>query len=42
MLFPVQTVRDQSPTETTEFINENERHLALMRANLIMDRHFDN
>ena len=42
MLFPVQTVRDQSPTETTECVNENKRHLALMKANLIMDRHFDN
>ena len=42
MLFPVQTVRDQSPTETTESRNENKRHLALMKANLIMNRHFDN
>ena len=42
MLFPVQTVRDQSPTETTGSMNENERHLALMKANLIIDRHFDN
>ena len=42
MLFPVQTVRDQSPTETTESINENKRHLALLKANLIMDRHFGN
>ena len=42
MLFPVKTVRDQSPTETTESINENNRHLALMKANLIMDRRYDN
>ena len=40
MLFPVQTVI--SPTETTESVNENKRHLALMKANLIMERHFDN
>ena len=43
MLFPVQTVRDQSPmTTTTEPVNENKRHFALMKANLLMDRHFDN
>ena len=42
MLFPVQTVRDQSPTETTEFRDKNKRHLTLMKANLIMNRHFDN
>ena len=43
MLFPVQTVRDQSPmTTTTESVNENKRHFALMKANLIMERHFDN
>ena len=42
MLFTVQTVRDQSPTETTEFRDENKRHLALMKVNLIMNRHFDN
>ena len=43
MLFPVQTVRDQSPmTATTESLNENKRYFALMKANLIMERHFDN
>ena len=42
MLFPAQTVRDQSPTETTESRNENKRHLALMKANLIMNRHIYN
>ena len=43
MLFPIQTVRDQSPTTTTtESINENKRHFALMKANLLMDIHFDN
>ena len=42
MLFPVQTVKDQSPTTNTESVNENKRHFALMKANLIMERHFDN
>ena len=42
MLFPIQTVRDQSSTETTESVSVNKRHLALKKANLIMDRHFDN
>ena len=43
MLFPVQEVRDQSPmTTTTESINEGKRHFALMKANLLMDIHFDN
>ena len=42
MLFPVQTIRDQSPRATTESVNENKRHFALMKANLIMERHFDN
>ena len=42
MLFPVQTVRDQSPTAITESVNENKRHFALVKANLIMERHFDN
>ena len=42
MLCPVQTARNQSPTVTTESVNENKRHFALMKANLIMDRHFDN
>ena len=43
MLFLVQTVRDQSPmTTTTESINESKRHFALMKANLLMDIHFDN
>ena len=38
MLFPVQTVRDQSPTTTTrESVNENKRHFALMKANLLME-----
>ena len=41
MLYLVQTVRDQSPTEITESRNENKRHLALVKANLIMNRHFD-
>ena len=43
MLFPIQTVRDQSPTTTTtESINKNKRYFALMKANLLMDIHFDN
>ena len=40
MLFPIQTVRDQSATTaTTESINENKRYFALMKANLLMDIH---
>ena len=43
MLFPVQTVRDQNPmTTTTKSVNENKRHFALMKANLLMDIHFNN
>ena len=43
MLFPVQTVRDQnSMTTTTESVNENKRHIALMKANTLMNIHFDN
>ena len=43
MLFPVQTVRDQNPmTTTTESVNENKRHIALMKANTLMNNHFDN
>ena len=42
MLFPIQIVRDQSPTETIESVNENKRHFALMKANLIMERYFNN
>ena len=43
MLFPVQTVRDKGPvTIVTESVNENKRHFALMKANLLMDLHFDN
>ena len=43
MLFPVQTVGDQNPlTTTTEFVNENKRHIALMKGNTLMNIHFDN
>ena len=43
MLFPVQTFRDQgSVTVATESVNENKRHFTLMKANLLMDIHFDN
>ena len=43
MLFPVQTVGDQNPmTTTTESVNENKRHIALMKANTLINIHFDN
>ena len=43
MLFPVQMVRDQnSMTAITESVNESKRYFALMKANLLMDIHFDN
>ena len=43
MLFPIQSVRDQTPmTTTTESVNESKTHFALMKANLLMDKHFDN
>ena len=43
MLFPVHTVWDPSPMVTTaESVNENKKHFALLKANLIMERHFDN
>ena len=43
MLFPVQTVRDQNPmTTTTESVNQNKRHIALMKANTLTNIHFDN
>ena len=35
MLYPVQTVRDQSPTENTESINENKRHLTTIVPNTV-------
>ena len=43
MLFPVQTVGDQNPvTTTTESVNENKRHFVFMKANSLMDIHFNN
>ena len=43
MLFPVQTVRDQNPmTTTTKSVNKNKRHIALVKANTLMNIHFDN
>ena len=43
MLFPIQTVIDQYLIKTaTESVNENRRHLALMKANALMNIHFDN
>ena len=42
MLFPIQTVTDQNLTTTTESVNEDRRHIALMKANALMNIHFDN
>ena len=43
MLFHIQTVRNQGPvTMAAESVNENKRHFALMKGNLLMNIHFDN
>ena len=43
MLFPIQRVTDQDLiTQTIESVNENRRHIALMKANASMNIHFDN
>ena len=43
MLFPIQTVIDQDLiATTTESVNENKRHIAMMKANALMNIHFDN
>ena len=43
MLFPIQTVTDQDLiTTTTESVHEDRRHIALMKANALMNIHFDN
>ena len=43
MLFPIQTVTDQDLiTITTESANKNRKHVALMKANALMNIHFDN
>ena len=38
MLFPVQSVKD--PVDPV--VKNNDKHFALMKANLLMDLHFDN
>ena len=43
MLFPIQTVTDQNlTTTTTESVHEDGGHIALMKANVLMNIHFDN
>ena len=43
MLFPIQTVTDQNLiTITIESVYENRKHVALMKANALMNIHFDN
>ena len=43
MLFPIHTVRDQNLITTTMGSeNENKKHIALMKANTLMNIHFDN
>ena len=43
MLFPIQTVTDRDLiTTTTESANENRKHVALIKANVLMNIHFDN
>ena len=43
MLFPIQTVTDQDLiTTTTKSSNENRKNVALMKANALMNIHFDN
>ena len=44
MLFPIQTVTDQNltTTTTTKSVIEDRRHIALMKANALMNIHFDN
>ena len=42
MLFPIQTVTDQDLIITsTESENKDKKHVALMKANLLMNIHFD-
>ena len=42
MLFPIQTVIDQDLITTTiESVNENKRYIALIKANVLMNIHFD-
>ena len=43
MLFPIQTVSDQNlRTTTTESVHQDGGHTALMKANALMNIHFDN
>ena len=43
MLFPIQTITDQDLiATTTESTNENTKHVALMKANVLMNIYFDN
>ena len=44
MLFLIWTVTDQdlTTTTTTESANGNRKHVALMKANALMNIHFDN
>ena len=42
MLFPIQTVTDWDLiTANTESADRNKKHVALMKANLLMNIHFD-
>ena len=42
MLFPIETVTDQDlVTTTTESANESRKHVALMKASVLMNIHFD-
>ena len=42
MLFPIQTITDRDLiTTTTESAGENGKHVALMKANLLMNIHSD-
>ena len=42
MLFPIQTVTDRDLiTTNTESADKDKKHVALMKANLLMNIHFD-
>ena len=43
MFFPIQTITDQDMIRTTtEHTNGNRKHVALMKAKVLMNIHFDN
>ena len=42
MLFPIQTVTDQDLITTGQSVNENRRNITLMKADALMNIHFDN